>query len=115
MEGVQTHTDVELILAAELDQVLVAANTSGFQGFRAQLFVLIRYQMDAQWEVLDVGLLATEIEDTDLRIWDTTAEPGLGVRLVLTVAITGNENTKLRLECCAPTRVAFKQKQVVDL
>lgn len=84
----QTHTDVELVLAAELDQVLVAANTSGFQGFRAQLFVLVRHQVDAQGEILHGGLLATEIEDTDLRIWDTTAEPRLRVWLILTVAIT---------------------------
>lgn len=88
VERVQTHTDVELILAAELDQVLVAANTSSFQRLGAQLFVLIGHQVHAQREVLDVGLLATEIEDTDLRIWDTTTEPRLRVRLVLTVAIT---------------------------
>lgn len=88
VERVQAHTDVELVLAAELDQVLVAADTACFQRFRAQLFILVGHQMDAQRKVLDGGLLATEIEDTDLRIWDTTAEPRLWVRLVFTIAIT---------------------------
>lgn len=37
--------------------------------------------MDAEREVVDVGTLATEIEDTDLRIGDTTVESGLGIRL----------------------------------
>lgn len=91
VERMQTHTDVELVLAAELDQVLVAANTSCFQSFGAQLFVLIGHQVDAQREILDGGLLATEIEDTDFRIWDTTAEPRLRVWLVFTVAITGKK------------------------
>lgn len=37
--------------------------------------------MHACWEVVDVGLLTSEIEDTDLGVGDTTVEAGLGVRL----------------------------------
>lgn len=85
----QTHTDVELVLSAVLHHVLVAANTSSLQGLRAQLLVLVGHQVHAQGEVLHAGLLAAQVEDTDLGIGDTTAEPRLRVRLVLAVAITG--------------------------
>ena len=44
--------------------------------------------MDAEWKLVDASLLPAQIEDPDLGIWHTTAEPGLGVRLVLTIAIT---------------------------
>jgi len=37
--------------------------------------------VDAEREVIDVGLLASEIEDADLGVGDTTVEPGLGVGL----------------------------------
>lgn len=87
MEWMQSHSDMELILSAELDEVLVAANTSGFQGFGAQLFILVRHEMHAQREVIDESLLATEIEDTDFRVWHTAAETRLRVRLIFTVTI----------------------------
>lgn len=83
-----THTDVELVLSAELDQVLVAANSAGFQSLGTQLFILVGHEMDAQREILDGRLLSAQIEDANLRVWHTTAEPGLGVRLILAVAIT---------------------------
>jgi hypothetical protein len=35
----------------------------------------------AQREVIDVGLLTSQIEDTDLGVGNTTVEPGLRVRL----------------------------------
>ena len=44
--------------------------------------------MDAEWELIDSGLLPAQVEDPDLGVGDTTAEPGLGVRLVLAVAVT---------------------------
>lgn len=37
--------------------------------------------MDAGGEVVDVGLLTTQIEDTNLGVGNTTVEPGLGVGL----------------------------------
>lgn len=84
----QSHSDVELILAAVLDQVFVAANSAGLQSFRAELFIFIRHEMNAQWEVVDEGSLATQVEDADFRVGNTTTEARLRVRLVFTVAIT---------------------------
>jgi acyl dehydratase len=60
---------------------LVGANTGGFKGLGAQLFVLVGDQVDAERELIDVRALATEIEDTNLRVWDTTVETRLRVRL----------------------------------
>ena len=44
--------------------------------------------MDAQRELIDAGLLAAKIEDSDLGIGHTPTEPRLGVGFVLAVAIT---------------------------
>lgn len=91
VERVQTHADVELVLAAVLHHVLVAANTSSLQGLGTQLLVLVGDQVHAQGELLHAGLLAAQVEDADLGIGDTTTEPRLRVRLILAVAITGEE------------------------
>lgn len=69
------HTNVELIFAAVLDQVLVAANATCLQGFRTELFIFVRDQMNAEREVLNGGLLPAQIEDSDLRVGYTTTEP----------------------------------------
>lgn len=90
VEWMHTHADMELILAAVLDQVFVAANTSGFKGFRAQLFILVRHQVHTEWKIFDGSLLAAQIEDTDLRVWDTTAKPRFRVWLVFTVTIAAS-------------------------
>lgn len=74
MEWMNSHTDVELILAAVFHQVLVAANAASFQGFGAQLFIFVGNQMNAKREIFYVSLLSTQIEDTDLWIWYTTTE-----------------------------------------
>jgi hypothetical protein len=37
--------------------------------------------VDAGREVIHVSLLTTKIEDANLRVGNTTVEPGLGVRL----------------------------------
>lgn len=60
---------------------LVGANTGGFESLRAQLFVLVGDHVDAEREVVDIGTLATEIEDANLGVGDTTVETRLGVRL----------------------------------
>jgi hypothetical protein len=41
----------------------------------------------ACWEVVDVGLLTSEIKDTDLGVGDTTVEPRLGVRLEVEIML----------------------------
>ena len=43
---------------------LVGANTSGFQSFGAQLFVLVGDQVDAEGELVDIRTLSAEIKDT---------------------------------------------------
>jgi hypothetical protein len=88
VEWMDSHSDVELILTAELYQVLVAANAASFQGFSTELFQFIRHEMNAEWEVIDECLLAAQIEDTDLCVWNTSTETRFWVRLVFTVAIT---------------------------
>jgi hypothetical protein len=85
----QSHSDVELIFSAELHQVFVAANAASFQGFGAELFIFIGHEMNAEWEVVDFGLLSAQIEDTNLGVGDTTTETRFRVRLVFAVAITG--------------------------
>merc|ERR1719233_2287906 len=87
MEGVHAYPDVELILAAVLHEVLVAADTGSLQGLAGQLLQLVGHQVNRQRELIDSSLLAAKIEDPDLGVRDTTVEPALGVGLVLTVAI----------------------------
>jgi hypothetical protein len=60
---------------------LVGANTGSLKSLGAQLFVLIGNQVDAERELVNIGLLATKIEDANLWVWDTTVEAGLWVRL----------------------------------
>lgn len=61
--------------------LLVGADTGGFEGFGTQLFIFVGDHVDAEREVIHVGLLTSKIEDSDLRVWDTTVETGLGVWL----------------------------------
>ena len=84
MVGVGGDTEVETVLSGVLDHVLVGANTGGFEGFGTQLLVLVGDEMDAEREVIDLGALSAQIEDSDLGIGDTTVEPGLRVRLETT-------------------------------
>lgn len=56
---------------------LVGANTGGFKGLRAQLLVLVGNEMDAERELIDIGSLATKIEDTNLRVGHTSVEARL--------------------------------------
>ena len=54
--------------------VLVCANTSGFESLGAQLLILVGDQVHTAWEFVDVCALAAKIEDTDLWVWHTTVE-----------------------------------------
>lgn len=60
---------------------LVGANTGSLKGLRAQLLILVGNQVNAQRELVNVCLLAAEIEDANLWVGDTTVETGLWVRL----------------------------------
>lgn len=65
----------------------VGANTASFKSFRWKLFVLIGDQVNAEREIFYASLLATQVENTDLRIGDTTVESWFWVRLILTVTV----------------------------
>ena len=85
MIGVGADTEVETFLSGVLDHVLVGADTGGFEGLGAQLLVLVRDEVDTEGEVIDLGALPAQIEDSDLGVGDTTVEPGLRVRLEIRV------------------------------
>lgn len=87
MEWMQSHPDVELILPAILYQVFIGTDTACFQSFRAELFILVRNEMDAKREIIYSGLLLAQIEDADLGVWYTTTETRLWIGLVFAVAI----------------------------
>lgn len=81
VEGVGSDSEMERFLSTVLDEVLVGANTGGLEGLGAQLFILVGDEVNAEGEVVDVRLLAAEIEDSNLGVRDTTVESGLGIRL----------------------------------
>jgi len=84
---VASDTHMETILSGNLDEVLVGADTGSFEGFGAQLFVLVGNEMNAEWELIDTSTLSSEIEDTDFRVWDTTVESRLWIWLILAIAV----------------------------
>jgi len=49
---------VEGFLSGDLGQVLVGADTGGFQGFGGDLFVLVGDEVHAGWEIIDTCLLS---------------------------------------------------------
>lgn len=61
--------------------ILVGTDTGSLESLGGQLLVLVGDHVHAQRELIDVGLLASQVVDTDLRVRDTTVEPGLGVGL----------------------------------
>jgi hypothetical protein len=75
VERMSADTEMETLLSGVLDQVLVGANTGGLEGLRTQLLILVGNEVDAEGEVVNVGTLAAEIEDSDLRVGDTAVEP----------------------------------------
>ena len=106
MIGVRADAEVEAFLSGDLDKVpvsrrqsvsypldrgdvcsLVGADTGSFECLRAQLLILVGDEVDAARELIDIGTLAAQVEDADLRVWHTAVESRLGVRLVLAVAV----------------------------
>ena len=77
-----TNTEMETLFAAGyLREVFVGADTGCFEGFAGELFVFVGDHVDAEGEVIDVGAFASEIEDSDLGVGNTTVESGFGVWL----------------------------------
>jgi len=67
--------------------VLVGRDTGSFERLGGKLLVFVRDHVDGAGVRVSVPLLATNIEDTDLWVWDTSAKAGLWVRLVLAVTV----------------------------
>src|SRR5258706_6756356 len=63
-----TNAEMERILSGGLGNVLVGANTGGFEGLRRQLLILIGDKVAAEGEVVDGGTLAAKIVDAYLGI-----------------------------------------------
>ena len=68
--------------AGWVEDELVGANTGSFESFGGQLLVLVGDHVYTEREVVDVGTLATQVKDADLRVGNTAVEAGLGIRLL---------------------------------
>jgi len=90
---VSADTEVETFLSGSLDHVLVGANAGGLERLGAQLLIFVGDQVNTGGELVDVGTLAAQVEDSDLWVWHTTVETRLGVRLVLAVAVATSWTT----------------------
>lgn len=133
---VGADAEMEGILSGALDEVLVGANTGGFESLGTQLLILVGDKVDAEGELVDVGALAAEIEDSDLGVfvrsvlascaflgWSksiftryTTVEPGLGVRLVLAVAVRDCQYALFSTVCmCELTKGRISRASVLLL
>lgn len=72
VERVNPDPQVESLLSGSLDNVLVGANSSSFKSFRRKLLVLVRDEMATEGEVVDIGPLSSQVEDSDLGVGNTT-------------------------------------------
>ena len=66
MERMNSHTQMEGILARRLGHILVSTNTRSFQSLAGKLFILVRHKVGTERELVDVGTLTPEVENTDL-------------------------------------------------
>lgn len=87
MEGVNPNAEMEGVLAGELGHVLVAGDTSRLESLAGDVFLLPRDEVDAEGELVDALLLHPDVVDSDLGVGHTAAEAGLGVGLVLDLAV----------------------------
>jgi len=65
---VHTNAEMKRILAGGLGNVLVGANSGGFEGLRRELLILIGDEVAAEGELVDRGTLAAEIVDAYLSV-----------------------------------------------
>ena len=68
VEGVYTNAEMERILAGGLGDVLVGANSGGFESLRRELLILIGDEVAAEGELVNRGTLAAEIVDAYLSV-----------------------------------------------
>jgi hypothetical protein len=87
MERVNPDPKVEGILSCRLGHVLVAGDTGSLKSLTGDILLLPRDEVHTVGELINTLLLHPNIVDPDLGVRDTTAVPGLGVWLVLDLAI----------------------------
>jgi hypothetical protein len=95
---VGSDSKVEEILTSRLDHVLVASDTSSLQSLGRDLFVFIRNKVNSGREHIARSLLVADVVNTQLRVRDTSAVSGLGVRLILAVAIAASWSSTHRIK-----------------
>jgi hypothetical protein len=78
---------MEVFFANDLDEVLVGANPGSFERLGRDLFEFVGEQVHAKRELFYICVLVAKLKDSDLWVWNTTAEPRLWVRLVLLVPV----------------------------
>ena len=86
VEWVEVDTDV-VGLTHGLHHVTVGADTSSFEGFTGDVFVLEEDEADAVWVGLSKSGPGTGLITLDTWIWDTTAEAALWIWTALEVTV----------------------------
>ena len=84
---VGSNSQVKSVFTAHFGHVFVGTDSSGFQSFGSDLFVLIGYHYDVHWKGHDGGFLGTKIENSDLSIWNTSVESRFWVGFVFAISV----------------------------
>lgn len=93
VEGVNADTHVESLLADVDHEVLVAGDTGSLKSLGRDLLLLAGDHVDTAGEGVNISRLLAKIEDAKLAIGHTTAETGLGERLVLAIPVATRRTT----------------------
>ena len=67
VEGVHARAQVEVLLAAVLDEVLVRGDARGLERVRRELLLLVGHHVAHEGQQVDATLLVADVEDADLR------------------------------------------------
>ena len=92
VEWVEVDTDV-VGLTHGLHHVTVRADTSSFEGFTGNVFVLEEDEADAVWVGLSKSGPGTSLVTLDTWIWNTTAEAALWIWTALEVTVATSWTT----------------------
>jgi len=66
MEGVDADAEVEGVLSSGLGDMFVHDNASSFESLRRELLLLLGHEVHDERELVRVGLLGTDLKDTEL-------------------------------------------------
>jgi len=84
---VDSDSAMEVLSTALGGHVLVASDSGGLESFRGDLLLLVANQMDAGSESVVLGLLLSNIVNSQLWVWDTSVESGFWIWLVLLISV----------------------------